>query len=123
MAAKTKYYYFGDMKFEAYSRAAGFGWECGVKYAGKVLFVGNFVHKSECTTWWKQMNRHMATFCKKYDYMEKASTTWHCKFFAHYLNKHYYTFLDKVFTGHNRTYNKFWNQDVKNYKKYSRFAA
>lgn len=121
---KAKSYYFGDLKFEAYFRPAGFGWECGVKYEGKPVYVGNFVHKAEANAWWKEMNTYLKSFFGKYEYMEGAPTAWYPKFVSHYMYKHYYSYLDKVFAGHTRTYNKHWNQDVKSYKKYSRrFAA
>lgn len=123
MTPKTKPYHFGDLKFEAYFRPAGFGWECGVKCKGKPVFVGNFVHKSEATLWWKELNKYMTQFCHKYEFMENAPPTWYPKFVGHYLYKHYYGFLDKVFTAHNRTYARHFTTDVTNYKKYARKAA
>lgn len=123
MTPKTKPYYFGDLKFEAYCRPAGLGWECGLKFKGEPVFVGNFVHKPEATMWWKEMNKYMTQFCNKYDYMENAPTTWYPKFVSHYMYKHYYTFLDKVFTAHNRTYAKHFTTDVKKYKNYARKSA
>lgn len=120
MKPKFKNYEFGEMTFKSYCRPAGHGWEVGVTCAGKPMFVGNFVHKHEATHWWKKMNAEITSFCKKYDYMENASPTWHKKFFANYLYKCYYTWLDHAFGKYTREFNKAYSHDMKAYKKFEK---
>jgi len=117
--AKTQYK-FGALHFKPYFKACGNGWEVGVTCAGKNVFMGNFVHQFEAREWWKVMHKHLDTFCKTHDYVPTASNTWYFKFLGAYLYKPYYSWLDKTFAKHTKTYTKEYSKGVKQYKNYEK---
>ena len=41
---KSKTYRYGNVTFKAIHKAVGNGWETTIWYAGKPIFVGNFIH-------------------------------------------------------------------------------
>lgn len=120
MSTKNKHYKFGHMGFKTYYRPAGHGYEIGMTYEGKNIFVGNFVHKTEANYWWKQMNHDMKSFLHSYEYYPTASSTWYCKFVGNYMYKNYYAWLDKAFNKYTREFKKASASDYKNYKKYEK---
>lgn len=123
MTPKFKNYQFGEMTFKAYCKPVGHGYEVGMTYKGKPVFVGNFVHKAEATLWWKNMGQCFKTFTTKYEYMPSASETWNCKFVSNYVYKFYYAWLDKAFSKYTKEYTKASAVDFKRYKKFERFHS
>lgn len=117
---KTKYFECYDWTFKSYIKPVGQGWECGVYFGGKPVFVGNFIHKTEATRWYNLMNRQMTTFFKKYSYTTMPPKAWYGKFFANHMYTVYYKYLDKLFTKYNRTYNTAFNSNVKYFNKYKK---
>ena len=124
MTTKMKNYTFGKMTFKAYCKPAGKGFECGITFQGKPVFVGNFIHKSEATKWWGLMSTYCAKFVNTHEFVPTAGYNWYCKYFANTLYKNYYMFLDKEFTKYQKTYSKNTVHFAKHYKKMeARFYA
>lgn len=121
MAPKYKNYKFGEMTFKSYFRPVGHGYEVGLTYDGKPIFVGNFVHKTEATYWWKHMSQHLRGFVSKHEYIPTASATWYCKYVSNYVYKYYYAWLDKAFNKYTKEYTKASASDYKEYKKYEKY--
>jgi len=113
---KQKVYKHGTYKFTAYFKPAGNGWEVGFKHGTKPIFMGNFVHKKEANEWYTRMNNEIASFSKKYWVGPDFSMAWYQKFFSKHLYQHYYTYVDKVLTAHQRDYKRELTKDVKRYK-------
>ena len=117
---KTKTYECYDWTFKTYFKTAGQGYEVGVYFAGKSVFVGNFIHKTEATRWYTMMNKYMTTFFKKYSYEAMPPKAWYGKFFANYMYANYYKFLDQAFAKYNKTYAKDFDSNVKYFNKYKK---
>ncbi len=120
MKARYKNFYFGEMSLKAYCKTAGLGYEVGILFDGKPVFVGNFVHKTECNNWWKKMCVDLVQFCKKYEFFPYASATWNKQFIGNHVYKTYYKWLDLAFVKHSKTYDKAYAKDLKTYKKYEK---
>ena len=114
---KAKNYEFYGYQFKSYFKPAGAGWEVGFTFEGKSLFVGNFVHKTEATQWWKTFNTEITYFFGKFEFPVKGPHQLMTKFFTNHMYQTYYAWLDKKFTQYNKEYTKACKTDVKNYKK------
>jgi hypothetical protein len=114
---KTKTYRYGKAAFKAYHRNVGQGFEVGLYFNRKPIFVGNFIHKKEALRWWGQMNREIKSFTKKYWITTNTNFDWYKKFFSNHLYKSYYTHLDKAFTKYTTTFQKAVTRDVKKYNQ------
>ena len=113
---KTKSYRYGKIHFKAYYKTVGHGYEVGLLCGKKTLFVGNFIHTDEATTWWKMMNKETALFAKKYWAAENVSSTWYCNFISTHLHKCYYKYLDTCFAKYTKTYTKAFSRDFRRYR-------
>jgi hypothetical protein len=124
---KTKNHKFGNLTFKSYFKHVGNGFEVGICYQNKPFFVSNFINPIEAKTWWTKLNFYTHNFCSTHEFVPTASTAWYCKFVGNYLYKNYYTWLDKCFVKHTKTYTKASTIDFKKYKtfekNYYRFAA
>jgi len=116
--AKTKTYRYGKWNFKAYQKTVGQGYEVGLYFNNKPIFVGNFIRANEAAKWWNQLNREVRGFTKRYWATRTTSAQWYGKFFSNHLYRTYYTFLDRLFTKYNTTYNRAFNTNVKKYFKY-----
>ncbi|MGE3974200.1 MAG: hypothetical protein AB7F59_06715 [Bdellovibrionales bacterium] len=114
---KTKSYRYGKFAFKAYHRNVGQGFEVGLYFNRKPIFVGNFIHKKEALRWWGQMNREIKSFTKKYWVTSNTNFEWYKKFFGNHLYKSYYSYLDKLFNKYNTTFHKAFSRDVKKYNR------
>ena len=117
---KSKNYHFGTMTFKPYFKKVGVGYEVGVTYQNKTVFVGNFVHEKEARYWWKTMHNHLRSFCSHHEFVPTASPAWYCKYLGNYLYRPYYAWLDKTFTKYTRTYSRETNKNYKQYKTYEK---
>jgi hypothetical protein len=122
---KTKLYKYGTLKYKAYYKTAGKGFEVGFLYGNKPLFVGNFVKKEEATTWFEMMTHEIERFSNKYWHNVKtfSSTVFFHKFATNNLYKHYYDYLDKCFGKHTKNYHREFSRDVKSYERMKRHWA
>jgi hypothetical protein len=117
---KTKMFKCGPQKkYKAYFKAAGKGFEVGMMYGTKSLFVGNFINHNEAHVWFQMMNREFARFSKKFWHNPNAGAenAFYHRFIAHNLYKHYYDYLDKCFGKYTRSYHREFSRDVKTYNK------
>ena len=117
---KTKKYSYGKFHFNAYYKTAGHGYEIGLTYGKKTIFVGNFIHQEDANKWWTTLNSETTKFAKKYWVNDDVSTTWYCHFFSSHLYKSYYTFLDKCFTKYTSSYSAAFKRDSRRYQKLQR---
>ena len=114
---KSKKYTHGKYNFTSYWKAVGEGWEVGFFYGRDPIFVGNFIHQSEATQWFKIMNREITSFSKKYPVGTKFPFAWYCNFIKNDLYKCYYGYLDRVFARYNRDFKKNVYSFQKKYSK------
>ena len=113
---KSKTYRYGNVTFKAIHKAVGNGWETTIWYAGKPIFVGNFIHAKEATAWWNLMNREINKFARKYSTGYKFPVTWFSGFLKTHLYKEYYVFLEKTFAGYHREFRKAFQKDFRKFK-------
>ncbi len=114
----TKSYKMGKGFFKAYFKNVGEGFEVGLHFNRKPIFVGNFMHKKEALRWWGLMNREISQFTKRYWVSTEANFTWYTKFFSNHLYTQYYAQLDKWFNTYSTTFKRAFNKEL---KKYNRF--
>jgi hypothetical protein len=114
---KFKTYKYGNNHFRAYEKQVGNGWEIGVTFKGRTLFVGNFIHLKERVMYWKKLNMGLKTFGKKFSFYSKAPNAWFCKFLSDYLYKDYYLYLNNIMPMHHRLYTKKFTRGVTTYKR------
>ena len=115
---KTKSFNFGAKTTgKTYFKAVGKGWETGFVFAGKPVFVGNFIHQKEALVWFGMLNKEVSKFSKKYGSTGKVPATWFAHFFGNHLYKSYYGFLDRLFAKYNRNYSKAVVQDLRRFSK------
>ncbi|MGZ3775785.1 MAG: hypothetical protein ACXVCY_13135 [Pseudobdellovibrionaceae bacterium] len=114
---KTKNFNYCGYNFKTYCNPVGHGWEVGLKFENKPLFVGNFVHKKEALEWWKHFNQQVPYFFNKYEFPFKGPHQYMTKFLTNFLYTDYYAWLDKKFAKYNKEYAKASKNDEKYYKK------
>ncbi len=116
---KSKLYKRGPIKYKAYMKPVGKGYEVGFLWGTKPLFVGNFINQTEATTWYQLMNNEYARFSRKYAHTPVKGTglAFYNKFIGSSLYKHYYDFLDKCFGKHTRTFHREFTKDVRQYNR------
>jgi hypothetical protein len=118
---KTKAYRNGKLTARSYMKAVGNGFEVGFTYAGKTLFMGNFIHSSEATQWYGTMNREIRNFARRYKVApRKTSATWYGTFLRSHLYTCYYRFCDRAFTRHTRTFQTAVNKNVRRFRQVTR---
>jgi hypothetical protein len=117
---KSKSYRSGKTSFRAYLKDCGNGFEVGFLCGTKPVFIGNFIHSSEANHWYSVMNSEIRSFARRYTVGKNCPTTWYCHFMGSHLYKKYYSFLNKVFVKHNRTYTQAVNKDVRKWKSLNR---
>ena len=113
---KNKTYKFGRTHLKCRFANVGHGYEVSVTFDKKTIFVGNFIHQSEAARWWGMMNREILSFTRTFFWNAKVSKTFYGSFFSNTLYKTYYSFLDKMFTSHNKNYARAVSRDMKKYR-------
>jgi hypothetical protein len=116
----TRSYKIGKGFFKAYYKNAGQGFEVGLFFNRKPIFVGNFIHKNEALRWWGLMNREIRTFTTRYWITNKTNFAWYSKFFSNHLYQQYYTHLDKWFNLHTNNFKRAFNKELKKYNRYKK---
>lgn len=117
---KSIKYQHGKYNFTSYWKNAGNGWEVGFTYGKEVIFVGNFIHQSEATQWYRIMNREIKNFSKKYTVGSKFPFAWYCNFITNHLYKCYYGYLERCFSKYNRDYRRAVTTDLGKYRTLSK---
>jgi hypothetical protein len=117
---KTKTFRNPKVTCKTYIKSVGHGWECGFVYGGKAVFVGNFVHHTEAKQWFSQMNREISRFASRYRVGSSFPKEWFGHFMKNHLYSCYYSFLDRVFERHTRSFHRAVSRDVKHYHKISK---
>src|SRR5688572_17761462 len=111
--AKTRTYKYGKWNFKAYQKTVGTGYEIGLVFNNKPIFVGNFINASEATKWWNQLNKEVKTFTTRFWATRTTSAQWYGKFLSNHLYKTYYTFVDRFVNKYNVTFTRSFNQNVR----------
>ena len=117
---RTKSYRHGKSMGKTYLKSVGEGWETGFIFEGKAVFVGNFVHVKEATEWFSMLNREIRTFSKKYTVGNRFPATWFKHFMKNHLYMSYYSYLDRVFTKHNKNFHQAVVRDIRKYQQLKR---
>jgi hypothetical protein len=117
---KSKTYRSGKASFRAYMKECGNGFEVGFNCGTKTAFIGNFLHAWEANQWYSLMNREIRTFSRRYKVGKNCPVSWYTHFISSHLYKKYYTFLNKVFVKHNRTYAQAVTRDTRKYNRLNR---
>jgi len=116
----TKSYKVGRGFFKAYYKTAGQGFEVGLHFNRKPIFIGNFVNKKEALRWWGIMNREIRRFTKRYWVTNNTNFTWYAKFFSNHLYQQYYTQLDKWFGTYTTNFKRAFNKELKKYNRFKK---
>jgi hypothetical protein len=114
---KTKNYRYGKLTCKGWLRPAGNGYEVCFTFGTKNVFVGNFIHATEANQWWTLMNREIRTFGNRYKAKPTFSSTKYGHFLSAHLYNRYYSFLDKVFAKHTKTWNRAVVRDLRSFKR------
>ena len=114
---KTKTYRNGTTTCRTYLKTVGNGWEVGFTFAGRNVFVGNFVHSAEATKWFGMMNREIRTFTARYKVGPGCPKSWYVHFVGKHLYNQYYHFVDKCSTKHTRTYKQAVTREQRKYTR------
>lgn len=117
---KTRTYRNGTTTCRSYLKNVGNGWEVGFTYAGKPLFVGNFIHSTEANQWYGVMNAEIRTFTKKYKVGPGCPKSWYFHFVKSHLYDKYYHFLGRKFTGYTKNYRRAVSQSQRTYRRMAR---
>ena len=117
---KSKTYRNGKTTFRAYLREVGMGYEVGFTTSGKAIFVGNFIHLGEANQWYTKMNGEIRTFAKRFCVGRNCPKSWYTHFMASHLYKHYYTFVNRVLTQHNRKATQTFTRETRRYQRLNR---
>ncbi len=117
---KSRTFNYAGKKIKAYYKSAGKGYEVGVCYGSKTLFVGNFIHSAEATAWYGLMGKEIGRVSRKFHGWKAQPTPFHWKFVSNTLYKHYYDYLNRCFDQHTKNYHRQFNQDVKTWKQMKR---
>src|SRR5262245_25477410 len=117
---KTRTYRNGSMTCKSYIKSVGNGWEVGFTFAGKPLFVGNFIHSTEANQWYSVMNHEIRTFSHKYKVGPGCPKSWYFHFVKSHLYDRYYTFLERKFTTHTKTFRRALTTNQRTYKRLAR---
>lgn len=116
---KSKMFEFAEGRhFTCYYMANGSSFEVGIYCEDKMIFFGNFIHKSEAMAWYKEMMERMMFFVENYQYMPKMKMMWYFNFAKNYFYNAYYAHLNKTFRQYNQEYKKAFMNDKAYYKKY-----
>lgn len=114
---KTKRYRNGATTCRAFQRAVGNGWEVGFEFAGRTVFMSNFVRSAEANRWYAMMNREVRAFNARYKVTRAFPKALYGKFLTSHLYNKYFTFLDRVFSMHSRTYARAVNKNRNAYAR------
>jgi len=117
---KTKSYKFGNKFFKAYFKSVGEGFEVGLHFNRKSIFVGNFLHKKEAMKWWATMNKEIRMFTTRYWVTMNTNFNWYSKFFSNHLYQTYYMHLDKWFNGYTNNFQKAFKKELKKYNQFKK---
>ena len=114
---KSKSFRYGKYSFKSYLKSVGNGFEVGFYFFdSKPIFIGNFISQKEATQWYSLQNTAVRSFLKKYHLETNLNTTWYKHFMRNDLYKNYYSWLDGVFSKHNRDFTLAWSKDVKKFR-------
>lgn len=119
---KFKNFPCGKYTFKAYCKPVGHGYEVGLRVKDRPVFVGNFVHKDEAQQWWKTFCSELEFFFDRYEYSPETPFNWYTEFCTNTMYSTYYSWLDKVFKKHTKTFEKAAVRDMRMYKKYQKDA-
>ncbi len=107
----------------SYVKSAGQGWEVGFVFNGKNIFVGNFIYRNEATRWYALMNRTIRSFSYKNKVTPNFPKTQYAQFLAGHLYRTYYAFLDKLFAGYSKNWNRTVARNARKFKSTTRRTA
>ncbi|MBI1861642.1 MAG: hypothetical protein HYR96_12060 [Deltaproteobacteria bacterium] len=104
----------------SYTKNVGHGFEVGLLCGSRPLFVGNFLHSSEASTWYRIMNREIKNFSKRYVISAKATPTWHLRFLSNHLYRCYYQFVDRLMARHAKSFTREVSRNQRKYRTLNR---
>lgn len=114
---KTKLYRNKGLTGRANMKPCGNGFEVTFTLGGTPVFVGNFIHAKEANLWFGLLNREIRSFSRKYAVGTRFPATWYKHFIGNHLYKSYYTFLDRLFAKHTRTFGRAVSKDLRKFRQ------
>ena len=106
--------------FKTYLKTVGRGFETGMMFDSKPIFVGNFIHAREAKLWFRLLNRELRSISRRYEKMPKS---WMRHFMSNHLYKTYYAFLDRIFSRYTRDYGRAVVKDLRKWREHKRSYA
>ena len=121
---KTKRYRNGTFSCKGWMRNVGNGFEVGFHFGSKPIFLSNFVRANEANAWYTMMNREVRAFARRYQVAPRFPKAMYGRFLSSHLYAKYFSFLDRLFTKHTRTYSRAVSRDLRSFRRmYNRTAG
>lgn len=117
---KTGTYRNGRKPCKTYLKTVGNGWEVGFTYAGRPVFLGNFIHSSEAKQFYTLMRREISHFGRRYKVGKAYPTAWFKTFIGAHLRRCYYTFVTQMVQRHKTEAARTYGKTLRTYRRLNR---
>ena len=120
---KTRRYRYGTARFESFHRAVGHGYEVGLNFRGRPLFLGNFVHAPEAARYYALLNKQIRAFARRFPGISPTPPPWYRKMLADYIYSGYYAYLRPLIPAHGRMFRRALVTDMRKWRKQKRISV